>query len=81
MDYRDFKKYPEKFDRVVSVGMVEHVGRENYPLFLECVQKPSFRENAAATGQKWRRCLTNDLYTCGNCIFLRAQQLFITGLS
>ena len=67
MDYRDFKKYPEKFDRVVSVGMVEHVGRENYPLF--------------ATGQKWRRCLTNDLYACGSCIFLRAQQLFITGLS
>lgn len=36
MDYRDLKSYQGKFDRVVSVGMVEHVGRENYPLFLEC---------------------------------------------
>ena len=25
MDYRDLKKYDRKFDRVVSVGMVEHV--------------------------------------------------------
>ena len=25
------------FDRVVSVGMAEHVGRENYRLFIDCV--------------------------------------------
>ena len=31
---------PEKtFDRVVSVGMVEHVGRDNYQLFMDCVSK------------------------------------------
>lgn len=34
MDYRDIPKYGRKFDRIVSVGMVEHVGRENYPLFI-----------------------------------------------
>ena len=28
MDYRDLPKTGKKFDRVVSVGMVEHVGRE-----------------------------------------------------
>ena len=28
-----------KFDRVVSVGMVEHVGRENYGRFMDCVDK------------------------------------------
>lgn len=39
MDYRDLPKYGKYFDRVVSVGMVEHVGRENYPLFLECVKE------------------------------------------
>lgn len=27
------------FDRVVSVGMVEHVGRDNYQLFMDCVKK------------------------------------------
>ncbi|AFS79450.1 cyclopropane-fatty-acyl-phospholipid synthase Cfa [Gottschalkia acidurici 9a] len=35
MDYREFKKSNLSFDRVVSVGMIEHVGRENYDLFLE----------------------------------------------
>lgn len=37
MDYRDLPKYGRTFDRIVSVGMVEHVGRENYPLFMNCV--------------------------------------------
>lgn len=39
MDYRDVPKLDQKFDRVVSVGMVEHVGRENYQLFTDCVNK------------------------------------------
>lgn len=39
MDYRDLPQYGEKFDRVVSVGMVEHVGRDNYKLFLDCVNE------------------------------------------
>lgn len=34
MDYRDLKDSGLLFDRIVSVGMVEHVGRENYDLFL-----------------------------------------------
>lgn len=37
MDYRDLEKSGMMFDRVVSVGMVEHVGRGNYDLFLKCV--------------------------------------------
>lgn len=39
MDYRDIPKTGWKFDRVVSVGMVEHVGRDNYQLFTDCVNK------------------------------------------
>ncbi len=38
MDYRDVAKLNKKFDRVVSVGMLEHVGRENYKLFNDCVR-------------------------------------------
>ena len=38
MDYRDLPNSGMKFDRVVSVGMVEHVGRENYSLFNDCVR-------------------------------------------
>lgn len=39
MDYRDLPKSGLAFDRVVSVGMVEHVGRPNYQLFIDCVDK------------------------------------------
>ena len=39
MDYRDLPKSGRKFDRVVSVGMLEHVGRDNYDLFMRCVKE------------------------------------------
>lgn len=39
MDYRDLRKSKLSFDRVVSVGMIEHVGRKNYDLFFENVDK------------------------------------------
>lgn len=39
LDYRDLKKRGEMFDRVVSVGMIEHVGRKNYSQFLDCVRE------------------------------------------
>ena len=44
MDYRELEKSKMTFDRVVSVGMLEHVGRENYRLFMKNVHtvlKPS----------------------------------------
>ena len=37
MDYRDLEKSGLRFDRAVSVGMMEHVGRGNYELFLRNV--------------------------------------------
>lgn len=43
MDYRDLPACGCTFDRVVSVGMIEHVGRGNYEEFLQCaksVMKP-----------------------------------------
>lgn len=39
MDYRDLPQMRGQFDRIVSVGMLEHVGRENYQLFTDCVNK------------------------------------------
>lgn len=38
MDYRDLERSGLLFDKVVSVGMLEHVGRTNYDLFLKNVQ-------------------------------------------
>lgn len=35
-DYRDIK---ETFDRVISIGMFEHVGYNNYPLFMKIVNQ------------------------------------------
>ena len=40
-DYRDLK---EKFDRIVSVGMFEHVGYKNYREFMEVVSR-SLKDN------------------------------------
>ncbi len=34
-DYRDIK---EKFDRVVSIGMFEHVGKKNYRTYMQAVR-------------------------------------------
>jgi len=39
MDYRELPGCGKIFDRVVSVGMVEHVGRDNYQLFVDSVKK------------------------------------------
>lgn len=38
MDYRGLPKYGKLFDRVVSIGMVEHVGRGKYEEFMGCVK-------------------------------------------
>lgn len=39
MDYRDLENSGMQFDRIVSVGMIEHVGRGNYELFLKNAEK------------------------------------------
>lgn len=37
MDYRELKSSNLHFDRVVSIGMLEHVGRDQYKVFFENV--------------------------------------------
>lgn len=37
MDYRDLPATGRTFDRVVSVGMAEHVGRDNYKLYIDSI--------------------------------------------
>ena len=36
IDYRDLPEKGLTFDRIVSVGMMEHVGRNNYQTYYEC---------------------------------------------
>lgn len=38
-DYRTMARSGQVFDKVVSVGMFEHVGRANLPLYMEAVDK------------------------------------------
>ena len=35
---RDYRELPDRFDRIVSVGMFEHVGKRNYREFFEKLQ-------------------------------------------
>jgi cyclopropane-fatty-acyl-phospholipid synthase len=35
VDYRDLVDEDRRYDRIVSVGMLEHVGRSNYSLYME----------------------------------------------
>lgn len=39
LDYRNLPQLQKTFDKVVSVGMFEHIGKANMRLFLERVQK------------------------------------------
>ena len=39
MDYREMTKEKIIFDRIVSVGMLEHVGQANLPVYMETVDK------------------------------------------
>ena len=54
-DYRDYLRENEPFDAMVSVGMAEHVGRENLPEYFNVVRdglKPGgvFLNHAIAQG-------------------------------
>ncbi len=39
MDYLDLNEKNYQFDKIVSVGMFEHVGKENLPRYMEKVEK------------------------------------------
>ena len=38
IDYRDLVDEGRQYDRIVSVGMLEHVGRSNYTLYMETAE-------------------------------------------
>ncbi len=39
IELKDYRKLNEKFDRIVSIGMFEHVGCKNYRTFMEVVHR------------------------------------------
>ena len=36
---QDYRQMKEKFDRIVSIGMIEHVGYKNYEIFMRTVRR------------------------------------------
>lgn len=57
-DYRDLPSVPT-FDKIVSVGMVEHVGAENYPAYFQRILgalKPGglFLNHGIASRDRWQ---------------------------
>ena len=39
IQFLDYRKMNQKFDRIVSIGMFEHVGRKNYRTYMEIAHK------------------------------------------
>ncbi|MBL0731806.1 MAG: cyclopropane fatty acyl phospholipid synthase [Desulfosarcina sp.] len=39
IELKDYRALKEKFDRIVSIGMFEHVGRGNYRIFMKIVHQ------------------------------------------
>ena len=36
---QDYRKLNEKFDRIISIGMIEHVGRKNYRVYMKVANR------------------------------------------
>jgi cyclopropane-fatty-acyl-phospholipid synthase len=39
IELQDYRKQEGTFDRIVSIGMFEHVGHKNFQTFMECLRK------------------------------------------
>ncbi|WP_281192297.1 SAM-dependent methyltransferase [Paenibacillus borealis] len=66
VDYRELSKKELSFDRVVSVGMLEHVGRVNIPVFMDEVDKLLTEGGAALL-----HCITGLVETEGNDFLMK----------
>ena len=38
-DLKDYRELKEEYDRIVSIGMIEHVGHRNYPIYFKIVHR------------------------------------------
>lgn len=90
IEIKDYRSMTGKFDRIVSIGMFEHVGQKNYKVFMEC-QKRLLTDNGlallqtigrnktAGTNDKWisRYILPNSMLPSMKQISAAAEELFI----
>jgi len=66
VDYRELSKEKLKFDRIVSVGMLEHVGHVNIPIFMDEVDKLLIDGGVALI-----HCITGLVETEGNDFLMK----------
>lgn len=90
IEVMDYRSITGKFDRIVSVGMFEHVGQKNYRVFMNCQRKllnedglvllhTIGRNKTGATNEKWisRYIFPNSMLPSVNQIGKAAEGLFI----
>ena len=88
---QDYRKLQGKFDRVVSVGMFEHVGYKNYRQFMEVVECCLEDEGlfllhtignrySVTYGERWssKYIFPNGMLPSLNQIFRATEKLFVT---
>ena len=88
---QDYRKLQGKFDRVVSVGMFEHVGYKNYRQFMEVVERCLKDEGlfllhtignrySVTYGERWssKYIFPNGMLPSLNQIFRATEKLFVT---
>ncbi|MEM9273174.1 MAG: cyclopropane fatty acyl phospholipid synthase [Cyanobacteria bacterium P01_F01_bin.143] len=88
---QDYRKLQGKFDRVVSVGMFEHVGYKNYRQFMEVVEGCLEEEGlfllhtignrySVTYGERWssKYIFPNGMLPSLNQIFRATEKLFVT---
>lgn len=55
---QDYRKVDEKFDRIVSIGMFEHVGFRNYRTFFQMVNR-CLKDDGISVVSSIGRCHSN----------------------
>lgn len=66
IDYRELSKEKMVFDRIVSVGMLEHVGQANIPVYMNEVDKLLKEKGVALI-----HCITGLIETEGNAFLMK----------
>jgi len=90
IEVKDYRSMTGTFDRIVSIGMFEHVGQKNYRKFMKCQKRlltedgivllhTIGRNKTAATNEKWisRYIFPNSMIPSMQQISKAAEGLFI----
>ena len=61
LDYRDLPQLGQTFDRIVSLGMFEHVGYKNYPKYMEVAAACLRDAGDVFAAYHWKQCVNKSI--------------------